>query len=121
MGQFGTISVRNMGLRVLKTPVRTPVANSICERVIGTLRRDCLDFVIPLNERHIYGILKAWVDHDNEGRPHMSLGPGMPQPPMSLPVPLQDHRHRLPTTHGVMVRPILSGLHHEYELENKAA
>ena len=45
-------SVRNLGLRVIKTPVRTPVANAICERVIGTLRRDCLDFVIPLHQRH---------------------------------------------------------------------
>ena len=36
--------VRNLGLHVLKTPVRTPVANAICERVIGTIRRDCLDF-----------------------------------------------------------------------------
>ncbi len=50
--------VRHMGLRVIKTPVRTPVANSICERVIGTLRRECLDCVMPLNERHLYGILK---------------------------------------------------------------
>ena len=50
--------VSHMGLHVIKTPVRTPVANAICERVIGTLRRDCLDFVIPLNERHFYGILK---------------------------------------------------------------
>jgi len=50
--------VSHMGLHVIKTPVRTPVANAICERVIETLRRDCLDFVIPLNERHFYGILK---------------------------------------------------------------
>jgi transposase InsO family protein len=71
-------SVRHMGLRVLKTPVRTPMANSICERVIGTLRRDCLDFVIPLNERHLYHILNEWVSHYNEGRPHMSLGPVLP-------------------------------------------
>ena len=46
--------VRHMGLRGLTTPVRPPVANAICERVIGTLRRACLDFVIPLNESHLY-------------------------------------------------------------------
>ena len=50
--------VRHMGLHVVKTPVRTPVANAICERLIGTLRRECLDFVIPLNDRHLYGILQ---------------------------------------------------------------
>ena len=80
--------VHHMGLHVIETPVRTPVANAICERVLGTVRRECLDFVIPLNERHLYGILKEWVTHYNEGRPHMSLGPGMPLPLISLPSPL---------------------------------
>jgi hypothetical protein len=51
-------SVSHMGLHVIKTPVRMPVANSICERVLGTLRRECLDFVIPLNDKHLYRILK---------------------------------------------------------------
>ena len=73
--------IRNLGLRVLKTPVRSPVANAICERVIGTVRRECLDFGIPLNERHLYGLLREWVSHYNEDRAHMSLGPGIPQAP----------------------------------------
>jgi putative transposase len=114
-------SIRNMGLRVLTTPVRTPVANSICERIIGTLRRECLDFVIPLNERHLHGILKEWMVHYNEGRPHMSLGPGIPQPPASLPAIRQPHRHRLLGHQRVRSRPILGGLHHEYRLEGRAA
>ena len=59
--------IRNIGLRVIKTPVRTPIANAICERVIGSLRRECLDFVIPLHESHLYSILQAWVTHYNEG------------------------------------------------------
>jgi transposase InsO family protein len=113
--------VRNLRLPVIKTPVRTPMANSICERVIGTLRRDCLDFLIPLNELHLYGILKEWIGHDNEGRPHMSLGPGIPHPPSSLPVPLQEHRHRIPAHQRVMSRPVLGGLHHDYRLDQKAA
>ena len=45
-------AVESMGLRVLKTPVRTPQANAFCERLIGTMRRECLDWVIPVNERH---------------------------------------------------------------------
>jgi putative transposase len=113
--------VRNMGLRVLKTPVRTPVANAICERVIGTMRRECLDFMIPLNERHLYRTVKEWMTHYNEGRPHKSLGPGIPQPPRSLPAPLQDRRHRLSGTRRLTIKPILSGLHHEYGLERIAA
>ena len=113
--------IRNIGLRVIKTPVRTPIANAICERVIGSLRRECLDFVIPLNERHLYGILKAWVAHYNEGRPHMALGPGIPQPRPVLPISPQTHRHRVPTSHRVVDRAILGGLHHEYGLEPQAA
>jgi transposase InsO family protein len=114
--------IRNLGLRVLKTPVRTPVANAICERVIGTLRRECLDFVIPLNQRHLYGLLKEWVAHYNAGRPHMSLGPGIPsQPPVSRLVTPHQHRRQLPPDCRVIVTPILGGLHHEYRLERRAA
>jgi transposase InsO family protein len=113
--------VSHMGLHVIKTPVRTPVANSICERVIGTLRRECLDFVIPLNDKHLYGILKEWVGHYNQGRPHMSLGPGIPKPIQTLPVPRQAHPHRLPAGQRVVARPVLGGLHHDYGLEKRAA
>jgi putative transposase len=83
--------VSHMGLHVVKTPARMPVANAICERVIGTLRRECLDFVILLNERHLYGILKEWAAHYNQDRPHMSLGPGIPKPIRTLPLPRQTH------------------------------
>lgn len=114
-------SVGHMGLHVIRTPVRTPVANSICERVIGTLRRECLDFVIPLNEKHLYGIWKEWVTHYNESRPHMSLGPGIPKPFGTLPVPQQAHRHRIPTGQHVVAQPIIGGLHHDYGLEMRAA
>ena len=114
-------SVRHMGLPVIKTPPRTPVANSICERVLGSLRRECLDFLIPLNDRHLCGILKEWLGHYNKDRPHMSLGPGIPKPIQTLPVSQQAHRHRLPSGRGMVSRPILGGLHHDYRLEQKAA
>ena len=113
--------VRHMGLRVLKTPVRTPVANAICERVIGTLRRECLDFVIARNECHLFGLLKEWVTHYNEGRPHMSLGPGIPQPRAPLPVSHQVHRHQIPRGQRVVTRSVLNGLHQDYGLENQVA
>jgi transposase InsO family protein len=113
--------VRHMGLRVLKTPVRTPVAHTICERVIGTLRRECLDFVIPLNDRHLYRILQQWVAHYNEGRPHMSLGPGIPQPRPVLPGLPQAVRHLIPMGQRIVARSVLSGLHHDYGLEKQAA
>ena len=53
-------TVAAMGLTVLKTPVRSPQANAFCERLIGTIRRECLDFVIPLNERHLRSVLQQW-------------------------------------------------------------
>jgi hypothetical protein len=113
--------IRNLGLRVLQTPPRSPQANAICERLIGTLRRECLDCVIPLTENHLGFLLQEWVWHYHSGRPHMSLGPGIPQPSASLPVPLQAGRHRLPGQRRVVAQPILGGLHYEYRLEEKAA
>ena len=46
-----------MGLTILKTPVQAPQANAFCERLIGTVRRECLDFLIVLNERHLRSVL----------------------------------------------------------------
>jgi transposase InsO family protein len=114
-------NIRHLGLNVLKTPVRTPVANAIGERVLGTLRREMLDGMIPLTEYHLRYLLTEWVHRYNEGRPHMSLGPGIPQPPSGLPVPVQPHRHRLPMHLRVVAHPVLGGLHHDYRLEEKAA
>jgi transposase InsO family protein len=114
-------SVANMGVKVRRTPVRTPKANAFCERVIGTIRRECLDFLIPIGENHVRMILKEWVGHYNRGRPHSSLGPGIPESPPGLPAPPLPHRHRLPKDVGIAVKPILGGLHHEYRLEKLAA
>ena len=109
-------TVAAMGLAILKTPVRVPQANAFCERLIGTIRRECLDWLILLNERHVRKTLKEWAAHYNRGRPHSSLGPGIPDPP-SEPIGERSHRHHLPGGHRVMATPILGGLHHEYALE----
>jgi putative transposase len=113
-------SIGNLGLRVLKTPPRVPQANAICERFLRTLRRECLDLLIPLTENHLRRLLQEWVWHYNRGRPHMSLGPGIPHPPASLPVPRQPHCHRLPEHLRVRACPILGGVHHDYQLEEAA-
>ena len=68
----------SLGVRVLRTPVRAPKANSICERLGGSLRRECLDFLIPFNERHLQMTVRDWAIHYNRGRPHSVLGPGLP-------------------------------------------
>ena len=65
-------------LRVLKSPYQCPLANCYCERFVGTLRRECLIFLIPLDERHLLHILKEWTTYYNRSRPHLLLGPGIP-------------------------------------------
>ena len=112
--------LKAMALRILKTPYRAPQANAFCERLIGTVRRECLDFLIPLNERHLRGVLKEWVVHYNRGRPHSSLGPGIPDPGFGY-QQVNPCGHHIPIDHQVVAKPILGGLHHEYRLERHAA
>ena len=112
--------LKTLGLTVLKTPRKAPKANAICERWIGSARRECLDFMIPISEAHIRQTLKCWVEHYNRARPHSSLGPGTPDPG-SPKAALQAQRHCIPRDCRVAVTSILNGLHHEYSLEQIAA
>src|SRR5438128_8529618 len=97
-------------------------ANSICERVIGTIRRECLDWMIPLSEVHLRSILTSWVEHYNRGRPHSRLGPGVPDPPRKPEVvPRSQNRHRLVAGALVLAKSVLGGLHHEYSIATVSA
>jgi hypothetical protein len=107
------------GVRVVKTPVRSPQANTFCERLIRTIRRECLDWMIPFGEGHLKKILREFVQHYNRGRPHSSLGPGIPEPHQAN-VPPGLNRHKLPPGYSVVSTPVLGGLHHEYRLEREA-
>ena len=102
-------SLARMGLEVIATPVRSPKANSLCERLIGTLRRECLDWIIPLTEQHLRKALWSWLPHYNRGRPHSSLGPGLPDPPLNLPVQFQRCRSRFPPTLHFVILPVTHG------------
>jgi transposase InsO family protein len=114
-------AVKAMGIRPLRTPVRAPQANSFCERLIGTIRRECLDYLIPLNERHLRRILTSWKNHYNRGRPHMSLGPGIPDEGSAPPELPRTTRRQLSDEYRIVAEPVLGGLHHEYRLEITAA
>ena len=113
-------SLRTLGLRVLRTPYRSPQANAFCERLIGSARRECLDFMIPINEDHLRWIVKQWASHYNKSRPHSSLGPGIPDPGVQTPARLVN-RHCVPRDQRIVVKPILGGLNHEYQLQRIAA
>jgi transposase InsO family protein len=90
------------GIETVLTPVRARRANASAERVVRTLRNDCLDHVIPLIEAHLHAVLAEYVRYDNAERPHRSLGLESPLPPA-------------PTTRGpVRAQPVLGGLHHVY-------
>ena len=94
-----------IGIETILTPVRAPNANAIAERVLGTLRRECLDHVIAVNERHLRRVLGEYVQHYNAMRPHRSLA--LDSPEGRKPV------QRIPSQR-VDSKPLLGGLHHEY-------
>ena len=94
---WGEELIRSFGQRVLRTPAHAPKANAFCERLVGTARRECLDFMILLNEGHLRMTLRSWVTHYNRGRPHSSLGPSIPEMVMDNPLPRSRMPgHRLP-------------------------
>ena len=103
-GDFIT-RARRIGIETILTPVHAPNANAIAERVIGTLRRECLDHVIAVNEQHLRRVLGEYVQHYNAMRPHRSLS--LDSPEGRLPA------QRTPSQR-VVSKPVLGGLHHEY-------
>ena len=96
------------GIRVIRTPVRAPKANAVAERFVGTIRRECLDWLLIANRRHLQHVLREFVDHYNGHRPHRALGltPPEPRPPAGA----------LETPRAAAIRrhDRLGGLIHEY-------
>ena len=99
------------GIRVIRTPVRAPQANAICERVIGTMRRECLDRMLILGRRHLEAVLAEYVEHYNAHRPHRALGQRAPSTLDATPAPIDDiDLAKLRRTDR------LGGLIHEYRM-----
>jgi putative transposase len=108
------------GAQLLRTPFRTPNANAHAERFVRTIRSECLDHLLILNRHHLTRVLRSYVRHYNDHRPHQGFSQQIPSAvneearhPVSMP-PLQrscrDHRR------SVRRRDHLGGLIHEYEL-----
>ena len=108
-------SIEALGISVLKSAPHCPKMNAICERVIGTLRRECLDWLVPLSESHLRALLRVWIQHYNRGRPHMTLGPDIPDPPLAT-IGKSASRDRRGESYAVKAETILGGFHHEYRL-----
>ena len=71
---------RSIGIRTVLTPIATPQANAIAERLVGTFRRECLDHIIVMNERHLRYVIREFVRHYNTARPHQALELDVPEP-----------------------------------------
>ena len=96
--------VRAMGIEQVLTAPQSPWQNPYCERVIGTIRRDCLDHVIVLSEQHLRRILRKYLEYYHGSRTQLALGKDAP-----------DHRKRESADRGkVIALPMVGGLHHRY-------
>jgi len=98
------------GIRILASPPQAPRANAVCERMIGTLRRELLDRMLIINEHHLRRVLAEYLTHHNTARPHRALGQLPPaQAPTQPPaIDLAEHRIRR--------KQVLGGLVSEYQI-----
>src|SRR5882762_9844904 len=101
-GYVVTRRLAAMGIRDRQTAPRSPWQNGHIERLIGSIRRECLDHVVVLGEAHLRRVLRAYADYYNRARTHLALAKDSP-----LGRPIQ-------TTGSVMAIPFLGGLHHRY-------
>jgi putative transposase len=99
------------GVRVIRTPVRAPNANAHVERWVGSVRRECLDRLLIFNRRQLERILRVYVGHYNQQRPHRALALQPPDQPTA-----HSTRRELPRSAAVIRRrDLLGGLIHEYQ------
>src|SRR5665647_2791306 len=104
-GAYGEVFIRrlrSMGIRDRPTSPRSPWQNAYAERLIGSIRRECLDHVVVFGERHLRHVLLSYMNYYNEVRTHLSLDKDAPT---SRPVQRAGH---------ILCCPVLGGLHHHY-------
>ena len=94
-----------MGIAEVITAPRSPWQNAYVERVIGSIRRECLDHIVIFNERHLRRVLSSYVDYYQRTRTHLSLGKDCPNSRL-----IQPRR-----VGRVVAIPLVGGLHHRYE------
>jgi putative transposase len=94
-----------MGIQELRTAPRSPRQNAYVERLIGSIRRECLDHVIAVNEAGLSRVLSGYLAYYHQSRTHLSLAKDSPRPRSIAP----------PTLGPVVAIPLVGGLHHRYD------
>ena len=106
-GAHFTAVALGTGIEVLRTPIRVPQANVACERLMGSIRRECLDHILILSEEHLRRVLKENVAYFNRSRSHQGIEQRISVPQeLWAPAPGESRK--------VMEFPMLGGLHHDY-------
>jgi putative transposase len=98
------------GITILASPPQAPRANAICERIIGTLRRELSDRMLIVNEHHLRQVLTEYLRHYNTARPHRALGQLAPAQADTRPPEINLAEHR------IRRKQVLGGLIHEYQI-----
>ncbi|MCH8243213.1 MAG: transposase [Planctomycetes bacterium] len=93
-----------MGIEQVVCAPRSPWQNSYCERLVGSIRRECLNHVIVINERHVLRILRSYFDYYLHSRTHLSLDRNSPV----------ERQFEPPHFRRVVAIPMVGGLHHRY-------
>ena len=93
-------------IQEMETPYRTPQANGICERFMGSLRRECLDHILIHDERHVQRVIKEYTAYFNQERPHQGIEQLIPDQ--------YELTRSKPTSGRITSKALLGGLHHSY-------
>jgi putative transposase len=104
-GPFDEV-LRTEGMRIIRTPIRSPQANAFAERAVKTLRHEVLDWTLILGRRHLDRVLKSYVSHYNAERPHRRIDLRVPE--------RQSHADPVDVVPEIKRRDLLGGLIHEY-------
>jgi transposase InsO family protein len=107
-GQAFTRVAVGSSIIVLKTPCRAPKANALCERFLGSVRRECLDHVLVLGQLHLYRVICEYVEFFNRSRPHQGIGQRIPEGDTEGPGKEKKGK--------IIAFPVLNGLHHDYRM-----
>jgi len=102
---FSAVAVSS-GIKELKTPYRTPQANGVCERFMGSLRRECMDHILIHDDKHLERVTMEYTSYFNQERPHQGIEQRIPDQ--------YDLIRSKPTKGQVTSKAILGGLHHSY-------